>query len=352
VRAIAEEMKIKVSAHYISVQFLSFNDQIKSAQFYVTTIEMFNPNILMQLKNYWIVFDEFHLIYMWEGFRPKLTELWYEIFLSSAPLLLLSATISQQCLDRLIFESDLNQRELYLLDYGNFRHRFKPKYSPLPNERALFLSLTKNVTKEENSLLFCSYRNQVRSLVDQFQTLDIASYSCVGGEAAQFTHQLNQYSANLFIATSVLSHGVNLPTIKHVYFLQKANSPELDLQMQTRGGRDGSGYIVYFILKYSALAWFNYLRLMGEIILQPKLWSILSYSRELSSKKFLSKKKICSYSFCCELDRRFQFIFMAGKAVVKLIVRVNYNWEIFWSFISKHIVLAFKVMSTVFRNGT
>jgi len=248
-RAIAEEMYHKVASLNISSQFLNGQNDLEEVQFYISTIELFQPMRLQQFSDAWIVFDEFHLIYMWESFRPKMTDLWYELVLSSHPLLLLSATISIECLERLQYEMNLNERELWLLDYGNFKYKYSPQFKVLPSESALFLSMLLNQMRGQNALLFCPYRQQVKSLSQQLETYTISHYHCVGGEAVHFSQQLRSKNAHLVLATTVLSHGVNLPVIKHVYFLQKSLQKELDLQMQTRGGRDGSGYKVYFILK-------------------------------------------------------------------------------------------------------
>jgi superfamily II DNA helicase RecQ len=350
-RAIAEEMYLKVNAFNISCQFLQSHDELQDAQFYISTIELFQAHYLQQFSDLWIVFDEFHLIYMWESFRPKLTDLWYELVLSSQPLILLSATISKECLARLQSEMNLNERELWALDYGNFKYKYLPKLNALPSERALLLSVLLNQMRKQNALLFCPYRQQVKYFSQQLESFSVAHYHCVGGEAAQFSQQLLSHKAHLVLATSVLSHGVNLPVIKHVYFLQKTLQKELDLQMQTRGGRDGSGYNVYFILKYSPRAWFNYAILVGVILLKIKYWKLIKISKELSLKKFPSKRKISCWWSCFAADKKSPFISTVGKVGEKLIALVSSNWEIYWSSSYKRIKQACKQMFTPSKTG-
>jgi ATP-dependent DNA helicase RecQ len=351
-RAIAEEMYQKVESLQIACQFLKPNQKIEQTQFYISTVELFKAEYLYAIQDAWVVFDEFHLIYLWENFRPQLTDLWRELVLAPQPLLLLSATISVSCLERLKTELLLNDRELWLADYGNFKYKYHPRQHCLPHIQAMMLSMLKHVSEKENSLLFCNYRQQVKQISQQLESFEIPNYHCVGGEAAQFSQQLHERLAHLVLATSVLSHGVNLPIIKHVYFLQKSESAELDLQMQTRGGRDGSGYNVYFILKYSPKAWLNYALLLGAILLKIKYWKLVKISKELSLKKFPSKKKISCWWSYCDVVRRSLSTSMEGKAVVKLIARVSYNWGICWSFSYKQIKRVCRLMFTQLKIGT
>jgi superfamily II DNA helicase RecQ len=343
-RAIAEEMQHKVLALNISCQFLKAKQPLEPAQFYISTIEMFSPDYLKILKDAWVVFDEFHLIYLWENFRPHLTELWRELVLSQQALVLLSATISALCMERLRQEMVLNDRQLWIIDYGNFQYKYSPQICYFPHLSAMMLSMLKHESEKKNALLFCTYRQQVKQLSQQLDTFEIHNYQCVGGEAAQFNQQLQAKSAHLVLATSVLSHGVNLPIIKHVYFLQKSSSAELDLQMQTRGGRDGSGYNVYFILKYNPRAWLNYIILLGAILLKIKYWNLLIISKELSSRKYQSKKKISCWWSCFAVAKKFPSTSMVDREAAKLIARASSSWAICWSFICNQIKRAYKLM--------
>jgi superfamily II DNA or RNA helicase len=74
---------------------------------------------------------------------------------------------------------------------------------------------------------------------------------CRGGETEGFQQQLleekkNNHTGSLFIiATSCLSHGINLPSITNVIILYPEHQEEILYQMLGRGGRRGEDYTVH-----------------------------------------------------------------------------------------------------------
>ncbi len=70
--------------------------------------------------------------------------------------------------------------------------------------------------------------------------------TCVGGESRDFVLQLNQeVQLDFIVATTVVSHGVNLPNIGKVYFTYNVENLDFYLQMLGRGGRSGESFEVH-----------------------------------------------------------------------------------------------------------
>ena len=92
-------------------------------------------------------------------------------------------------------------------------------------------------------LVFCPYRNQVKELEEKLKAGGLNVLSCVGGESSEFTQKLLTIkNLDVIVATSVVSHGVNLPAIAKIYFLQKIENSDFYLQMVGRGGRGGEEF--------------------------------------------------------------------------------------------------------------
>lgn len=211
-----------------------------------------------------IILDEFHLFYYWgDTFRPALSELFYEICSHGYPLVLLSATLNKEFIERLNFELRLNYENYYYLNFGNqllknipYHLIYYPKLSHLWIWDDIFYAKRTGI-----SLVFCQFRNQVRELSLLLKNKGFHVLSCVGGEAKDFCIELEKQEKKIdyIVATSVVSHGVNLPSISKVYLTYKIANIDFYLQMIGRGGRDGARFELhtmnfeyfskYFLLK-------------------------------------------------------------------------------------------------------
>lgn len=194
------------------------------------------------------ILDEFHLFYYWgETFRSYMLECYYEIASSSYALMMLSATISKELKGRINGDLALNYEDIFHIDFGNQRLK------NLPSKIFYYPKVFKNYLLDEIfypregvSLIFCPYRSQVESLSKQLKSRNFIVLSCIGGQAKQFVKDMEKIKTpNYIVATSVISHGVNLPQIERICFLSEIDNIDYYLQMAGRGGRNGEKYEIH-----------------------------------------------------------------------------------------------------------
>ncbi len=218
-------------------------------------------------NEYTVIFDEFHLFYYWgESFRERMLEVYREVLTNNNPVIFLTATLGENLKDRLVEELENNYENIYQLDVGNQQLKNPP-------ERTYWYpKLLRNwmvddfcySDKTETALIFCQFRNQVKVLEDKLTLLGFRVLSCVGGEADVFISKLqNIGKLDFIIATSVVSHGVNLPQISNIYLTYPVENIDFYLQMLGRGGREGNSFNIhifntnYFSPKQLAQGFFN-----------------------------------------------------------------------------------------------
>ncbi len=195
------------------------------------------------------ILDEMHLFFYWgESFRERMIESFMGITSREFPLILLTATLSNELKEKLVEDLERNYQKIYQLDMGNQQLKnipekiyFYPKFMKSWMEDDYKFS-----SKQGVSLVFCRYREEVKSIAEELKALGYRVLSCVGGEAAQFISQLQQISyLDFIVATSVVSHGVNLPRISRVYISYHVENIDFYLQMLGRGGRQGQEFQVH-----------------------------------------------------------------------------------------------------------
>jgi hypothetical protein len=252
-RAIGEEMAQKAREHGIDACFYTELAQLSDYQFVCISVERFTSQILAYYQacqmDPLVVLDEFHLFYYWQDFRYLLEEVYLELLQSELNLILLSATMKKSDCDRLTDEHNWQGRELYLIDHGNFTYKYMPKKYYYHSSFLFYFSLYQKLTKNENCFLYLPYRHQVHSVVKAYNKY-FNVLGCVGGEVSEFRAQLASHDKSktlLIAATSCLSHGVNLPSIRHVFLFTTKLDPAMQLQIETRGGRDGSGFVIHYL---------------------------------------------------------------------------------------------------------
>ena len=211
------------------------------------------PELLQNLKveSSLYLLDEFHLYFYWgESFREGLLDFMEEHLASSPPVILLSATMSQKIQQKMreLFMSNYNQMRVW--DFGNQKLRNDPS--------AVYLYFSKKTIMRSifydygygTKLIFCEYREEVKTLNDELNKRGFKSISCVGGEAFEFSLKLREEEFwDYIVATTVVSHGVNLPVISKVFFTYKVNNLDFYLQMVGRAGRDGSSFEVHTLTR-------------------------------------------------------------------------------------------------------
>lgn len=232
----------------------------------ILTPELFKERYFLELSTlgdeYLVVLDEFHLFYSWGfDFRPVLMEVLMGLAGTSVPLLGLSATVSN--LDQVFQDFSLNFDHCFLIDLGN-QTLMRPPVR-------IFWFLSKKVfnrrflfelgRKEEGVLLyFCQYREEVDRWVRYCKKKKIKALGCKGGEVAQFVLDLeNVENLSCIFATTALSHGVNLPSIRKVFIGYQVRDKNFWIQMTGRGGRKGESFELYHFDGFLGSKW-NYFR--------------------------------------------------------------------------------------------
>ena len=203
------------------------------------------------------IWDEFHLNYYWgDSFRFSLEELYYEVASAQRPLLKLTATMSRENLRRWKREMQLNYHHHLCINIANQclknnaeNYYFYPQWFKKYLWKNLELDLFLNQTG--TTLLFCRYRQEVDRVVNEFQNKGHQVLACKGGETKDFATQLARYSdpkrlkLDLIVATTAISHGVNLPAIHRIYFSYAVRNRDFWIQMVGRGGRKGENFQVH-----------------------------------------------------------------------------------------------------------
>ncbi len=196
------------------------------------------------------VLDEIHLFYLWgESFRPWLREYLYIVGSSGQNILALTATLSESFLEQCRAEFSWAEYRVHVQDWGNFQWAYPPQcmryYGPMGGRR-LRRSFALGLKRGQTSLLFVQTRREVDYWVDFCQRHHFPALGCVGGEVAHFQKELKSGPRPLaIVCTSVLSHGVNLPSFRAVYLGFAVEEDALWLQMGARGGRRGETFTLH-----------------------------------------------------------------------------------------------------------
>ena len=95
-------------------------------------------------------------------------------------------------------------------------------------------------------LVFCYRRTEVDSLVRDLNSRGFKVLGCKGGEVGAFLEKFYEAkSLDCICTTSALSHGVNLGTVRGVFFTYPVKNKDLWFQMVGRGGRTGEDFEVF-----------------------------------------------------------------------------------------------------------
>jgi ATP-dependent DNA helicase RecQ len=204
-----------------------------------------------------VIFDEFHLFFYWgDTFRERMWECFYEATLQSRLCLLLTATMTQDMLE--VFKTyECHFSRIAWVDVGNQRLKNLPcRYYKYPSKNWLDEYFDQLKPKNGTGLIFCQYRHEVKVWEEKIRKKQLTCWSCVGGEAGQFS-QLAQTGVvpDFIVATTVLSHGVNLPVISRIYFTYQVQNLDFWIQMVARGGRRGEIFDVFALENPAGLEW-------------------------------------------------------------------------------------------------
>lgn len=226
-----------------------------------------------------IIIDEFHLNFYWgDSFRPLMWEVFFELSLQCELMILLTATLNPEMQKELQhFQAEFD--EIIWSDHGNQVLRNRPaRYFRLP-ERKIMEGAIHHDQSPGVKLIFCQFRQEVFEWEKILRENGRKVVSCVGGEAAGFGQRLAEVGEVEFIvATTVLSHGVNLPSISKVYFLYPVKNLDFWVQMVARGGRRGERYEVYALENPHGIIWSSWRNHLTVNWLRIKLGIIQFFS--------------------------------------------------------------------------
>ncbi len=209
-------------------------------------------------KQFFVVLDEIHLYFRWgSSFRPILWELLLGVLAAERPVWGLTATVDREMDHELALLQPYLSGAKWRIDCGNMCLKYPPeKIVYYPNyawgKKAFGYTLLKNIAHLERYklpgtvLVFVPYRSQVEEWLSILRRQGIHALGCVGGEVKSFVQRLNlQDPPRCIVATTALSHGVNLPHLHSVFIYQKINDPTFWVQMVGRGGRRGEKYTLH-----------------------------------------------------------------------------------------------------------
>jgi superfamily II DNA helicase RecQ len=236
-------------------------------------IQVMTPEqwLLNKITEEVVIFDEFHLLFYWgDTFRPVLWEV-FEALSSEAKLVIgLTATFSAE-MQKSIFRLECGFDQIHWRDAGNQQLKWIPSRYLKLNRRLIERTIFE-LPCNETSLIFCQYREEVTIWQKKLNDLGFRTWGCRGGEAGAFSQRVQNESAPDFIvATTVLSHGVNLPSIRRVFFLYPVRNIDFWIQMTARGGRRGESFEVFALEPPHGLRWSKGKNLVHAAILRLKL---------------------------------------------------------------------------------
>ncbi|MCK5882426.1 MAG: DEAD/DEAH box helicase [Bacteriovoracaceae bacterium] len=228
----------------------------------VATPELVDRNLLdiiEEQKDILVVMDEFHLYYYWgHTFRPAMWEACTGLINSSNRVLALSATMGESILEQWKSDSLQIEQEQVVINLGNqtlknHPHKINYYHAQLKGRLFLRLSLIHCVLNKEGNttLFFVRLRHQVDYWVEYFSKRGARALGCKGGVVIDFIEELDMDNPpQIIIATTAISHGVNLPPISEVFIDYPTKNLDFWIQMVGRGGRRGESFSVYTLDSY------------------------------------------------------------------------------------------------------
>jgi superfamily II DNA helicase RecQ len=249
-----------------------------------------------------IIVDEFHLNFYWgDTFRPLMWEVFFDLAMKCELMVLLTATLNLEMQEELkTFTTEFD--EIIWCDLGNqILKNYPARYVRLPDPKIMSSAILHDCSPGVK-LIFCQFREEVFHWEKILRENGKIVLSCVGGEAAGFGGKLVETkNLEFIISTTVLSHGVNLPTISKIYFLYPVNNLDFWIQMVARGGRRGESYDVYALENPHGIIWSSWRNHLTVTWLQIKLGIIQfleswdeCFLKESSSVKLSIRSEISS----------------------------------------------------------
>lgn len=252
--AINEELKKKIISEKIEIEDF---ERLRSRKYGIICVtpeklaQIYQKTDLLEWADLFII-DECHLWPLWRSFRYQLDETWMLFSQIEKRCLLLSGTFDFKNWSK----SDVgqvwiqNNNEVWSIDLHRGSLLTKPKRKiMIPSSFKIiqiqFLKWMLRFTRLK-VLIFFPLRSQVENWARWCKNNNINVLHCVGGQTTQFVSSLESChnSPHVIIATSTLSHGVNLPPRDWIFIFGSDWEREIWLQMISRGGRNGESFSV------------------------------------------------------------------------------------------------------------
>jgi superfamily II DNA helicase RecQ len=204
-----------------------------------------------------LILDEFHLYFYWgDSFRPQMWEAFYEMVQGTELVIFLTATLTKEMVEE-IKKFNCHFDQITWLDHGNQQLKNKPYRYYKASSVRWFEKYLLNVSHSAGvNLIFCAYRSEVIKWEKLLKNQGHSVWTCVGGEASLFSLKVqSEKPPEFIIATTVLSHGVNLPNISRIFFLYPVKNLDFWIQMVARGGRRGENFEVFALENPVGIKW-------------------------------------------------------------------------------------------------
>lgn len=191
-----------------------------------------------------VIFDEWHLLFYWgDSFRDSMWQAFFELTSQAELSIGLTATLNDEILHSI--KEWRHFDELWWIDQGNQTLKYWPQKITRFYQKSWHQQFILQQSPLKTQIIFCQFRQEVEQWLGLLATHGHSALGCVGGETREFSQKLKRVKPQFIVATTCLSHGVNLPLIEAVHFVYKVDNLDFWIQMSARGGRDGSGYQVF-----------------------------------------------------------------------------------------------------------
>ena len=265
-RAISEEFFFRVESEFENSYLLRsrkdsnsifLKNKIVSPSIVVGTPELISYKILEKLGDEWIVlFDEFHLFYHWgDSFRPILEDIYISIANLNINFIAMTATFDLNYFERWKRDIRLSYDNVFIFNLGNHCLKKMPDVQfsiPLVMKKIFldYFKLILELPKQGGVLFFSKYRQEVDYWLNYCSEIGVEAIGCKGGESSDFQVKYNKSGSNIVFSTSVLSHGVNLKSIKYIFISYPINNLDFWVQMVGRAGRNGEKFWLFTFDQY------------------------------------------------------------------------------------------------------
>jgi ATP-dependent DNA helicase RecQ len=220
-----------------------------------------------------VILDEFHLYFYWgDSFRPQMWEAFYEMVHDAELVIFLTATLTAEMFEE-IKTYGCHFDQMTWVDHGNQQLKNKPIHYYKAYSLKWIENYLLNTTHDEGvNLIFCAYRADVLKWEKILKGKGHTVWTCLGGEASLFSLKVqSERPPRFIIATTVLSHGVNLPNISRIFFLYPVKNLDFWIQMVARGGRRGEKFEVFALENPVGIKWNRLLNTLAIARLSLKM---------------------------------------------------------------------------------